>query len=158
MSIHMYYDRADSVESVTLRFEINEEYVIDNSVNYPDITELKLNDGEYELLSITECMESVNKSYVKDGLSRFDVEVGDSIENEQKIQEIYRKTRVLPILSDPTSVDSDGDGFEDKSDERPLISDTITVNLPNVYDIDYLNIDGNSDGGNQYWWGVYPKR
>lgn len=122
-----------------------------------DTSLLKLNNGEYELPSITECMESVNKSYVKDGLSRFDVEVGDSIENEQKIQEIYRQTRVLPILSDPTSVDSDGDGFEDKSDERPLISDTITVNLPNVYDIDYLNIDGKYDGGNQYWWGYTQK-
>ena len=34
---------------------------------------------------------------------------------------ILNKTKVLPIISDPTDVDTDGDGYTDDVDPRPLI-------------------------------------
>lgn len=34
---------------------------------------------------------------------------------------ILNKTKILPIISDPTYVDTDSDGYTDDVDPRPLI-------------------------------------
>ncbi len=121
-----------------------------------DTALLSYEDGEYKLPSLNDCINSVDKPYVKEGLYRFNSSVFKIAGNHYQITEIYRKTFVLPIRSNPSNVDSDGDGINDNCDKQPLLPNTVIVNLQNIYDMDYLNIDG-KDGGDQGWWGHYDE-
>jgi hypothetical protein len=102
--------------------------------------------------------------YVQEGLKRFESY------GTQEFNEIYANIRVLPIKSDPTSVDGDKDGYLDlvnddtKEDEKyakitdphPLKCDVFEYSLSNA---DFLSIDnGSYYGGDQGWFaGIYPK-
>lgn len=64
------------------------------------------------------------------------------------------KLPFLNLLSDPTNKDSDGDGYFDKNDPRPMDSDVTITKLKN----DYIRVDKNGDnqdisfGGDQRWF------
>jgi hypothetical protein len=101
--------------------------------------------------------------YVKDGLTRFyDVQMVFVLSLDFKNDILYG-TKILPILSDPTSEDGDGDGYTDGAidkfcngkinDPRPLLIDVFEYSLSNP---DFLAIHNklNDDnyGGTQNWW------
>ncbi len=106
-----------------------------------------------------ECIANEKLLYVEEGLKRFK---GNGSEN---FNEIYNNIRVLPIVSDPTSKDGDGDGYLDlvnddsKEDEKyakitdphPLCSDIKQIKIKNE---DYVPIEKDGEiwyGGNQSW-------
>lgn len=65
---------------------------------------------------------------------------------------LYNK-RILPIKSDPTSLDSDGDGYNDNVDPRPLVCDVFKSSLSNKDFLPIYNEDGTLDyGGDQNWF------
>lgn len=72
-------------------------------------------DGNAVLPTIKECMDFTELSYVEKGLERYKQTLGINFDVA-----IY-SVLVLPILSDPTRADSDGDGIVDKYDPHPLI-------------------------------------
>lgn len=57
-----------------------------------------------------------NLFYVKNGLNRYRSATGDYTESVESLN----SARILPIKSDPTSIDGDEDGIFDKYDFRPL--------------------------------------
>lgn len=71
--------------------------------------------GNAKLPTIKECMDFTGLSYVEKGLERYKQTLGINFDVA-----IY-SVRVLPIISDPTRADSDGDGIVDKYDPNPLI-------------------------------------
>lgn len=73
---------------------------------------LTINADEIKYPTLEECMNK-KKGYVVSGLNRLDSYVLNHI----------KQMRVLPILSDPTKKDSDGDGILDKDDYRRLYYD-----------------------------------
>jgi hypothetical protein len=82
-------------------------------------------DGTILLPTISNCLEFGDKTYAEDGLERFKSEqwvpgMPTSI-FEVYLDYILNKTKILPIISDPTDVDTDGDGYTDDVDPRPLI-------------------------------------
>lgn len=74
-------------------------------------------DGSVLLPTIEECIKFAEKPYAEDGLARFRaahwVSGMPSSAFEQYFTYVLRSTRVLPIFTDPTSKDSDGDGLLD---------------------------------------------
>lgn len=83
-------------------------------------------DGSVLLPTIEECMKFAEKPYAEQGLAKFRedhwVSGMPSSAFEQYIAYVVRSTYVLPIFTDPTSKDSDGDGFEDLVDISPLMA------------------------------------
>ncbi|MBD5104148.1 MAG: hypothetical protein HDT47_04695 [Ruminococcaceae bacterium] len=67
------------------------------------------------LPTIEQCMRFVERSYVEEGLERFISDYGVNF------GAAIAGARVLPILSDPTRKDSDGDGINDKIDLTALV-------------------------------------
>lgn len=78
--------------------------------------------GDYELPTVGECVQKLDKIpfYVEDALSRSDV-----------IRSYWYQT-ILPINSDPTQEDSDGDGLCDKCDDAKLFYKGIPQQLHNL--------------------------
>ena len=87
------------------------------------------------LPTIQECIDRTDKFYVQTGLDRFKESIINgsssgmtSSDIEQSIIVKLSETRVMPISSDPTSGDSDGDYVTDFAEKRqttnPLKSDT----------------------------------
>ncbi len=74
-------------------------------------------DGTVILPSIQECMELTEKPYAEDGLERFKsaqwVSGMPTSVFEYYLSNVLNNTKVLPIYSDPTVEDSDGDGLQD---------------------------------------------
>ncbi len=112
----------------------------------PDVGLMSYDDeGNVILPTIMDCLEFTELAYVEEGLKRFEQELGANFGYA-----IHGK-RVLPILSDPTRADSDGDGIVDKYDPNPLKAiDTDTPCLYNQKTIQgvenhklKLNIDDN---------------
>lgn len=66
--------------------------------------------GEIELPTLGECIAFSEKSYVKEGLDRYPW---------YYVEQLWGKS-VMPISSDPTNEDSDGDGYDDEQDLAPL--------------------------------------
>ena len=74
---------------------------------------------------------------------------------------ILNKTKILPIISDPTDVDTDGDGYTDDVDPRPLISDVTRYEINMIENYIPVEYDGPEThiyakkiyyGGNQSWF------
>lgn len=82
-------------------------------------------DGNAVLPTIMDCLEFTELAYVKEGLKRFEQELGANF------GVAIRGKRVLPVISDPTRADSDGDGIVDKYDPNPLMA--IDVDTPCLY-------------------------
>lgn len=74
-------------------------------------------DGSVILPTIEECINFADKPYAENGLSRFRsdhwVSGMPSSTFEQYFSNVLSSTYVLPIFSDPTNKDSDGDGLLD---------------------------------------------
>ena len=85
-------------------------------------------DGTILLPTITNCLEFGDKTYAEDGLERFKSDQwvpGMPTSNFAKyLDYILNKTKILPIISDPTDEDTDGDGL---LDGEPIIIDSIKV-------------------------------
>ena len=68
------------------------------------------NNGEIKLPTLGECIGFSEKSYVKEGFERMPWHY---------VEQLWNKS-VLPISSDPTNKDTDGDGYDDEQDLAPL--------------------------------------
>lgn len=88
--------------------------------------------------------------YVKNGLLRY--------ADVAKFQDLY-KLRILPIKSDPTNKDSDGDGKHDSKDGKPLseivilsqlVYNNTGVNDSNKDNIESIQLDANSKVNFEY--------
>ncbi len=93
----------------------------------PDMGLMSYDDeGNAILPTIMDCLEFTELTYVEEGLKRCQQDL------KYNFGEAIRGKRVLPILSDPTRADSDGDGIVDKYDPNPLMA--IDVDTPCLYD------------------------
>lgn len=90
-------------------------------------------DGNAVLPTIMDCLEFTELAYVEEGLKRFEQELGANFGVA-----ICGK-RVLPILSDPTIADSDGDGIVDKYDPNPLIGGDLDT--PCLYNSSIMGVE-----------------
>ena len=79
------------------------------------------------LPTLKQCMDYTDKSYVEEGLGRFI--------SQPTISLMLNDIRVMPITSDPTREDSDGDGIIDKYDPNKL--KTGDINTMCLYDYEY---------------------
>ena len=98
--------------------------------------------------------------YVRRGLDRYMEETGQT---EQTVIASLLDVYVLPIKSDPTDPDGDGDGYTDGNinskdcdkinTPRPLLCDVYNYRLKNMYtSIDFATL---SYGGDQGWFSDY---
>src|SRR5690554_1197649 len=121
-------------------------------------------DGTILLPTISNCLEFGDKTYAEDGLERFKSDqwvpgMPTSI-FEVYLDYILNKTKILPIISDPTDVDTDGDGYTDDVDPRPLISDVTRYSIERIENYVPVEYDGPETkytkkiyyGGNQSWF------
>jgi hypothetical protein len=122
-------------------------------------------DGTILLPTISNCLEFADKAYAEDGLERFKSDqwvpgMPTSI-FEVYLDYILNKTKILPIISDPTDVDTDGDGYTDDVDPRPLISDLRRYSIERIGNYVPVEYDGPETdiyakkiyyGGNQSWF------
>lgn len=83
----------------------------------PDVGLMSYDDeGNAILPTIMDCLEFTELTYVEEGLKRFEQQLGANFGAA-----ICGK-RVLPVISDPTRADGDGDGIVDKYDPNPLMA------------------------------------
>ncbi|MDE7360316.1 MAG: cellulose binding domain-containing protein [Oscillospiraceae bacterium] len=78
-------------------------------------------DGSPKLLKFDECTSLPHRRFVNDGLRRFYSSLPYPTTGNILLDILYHDLYVLPIISDPTEVDSDGDGFDDAVDPERLI-------------------------------------
>ncbi len=108
---------------------------------------LKLNnDGSYELPTLMETLEYSDLLSILDAMVRW-----KGTPYEYPIGNIWNH-KVLPILSDPTEEDSDGDEFVDDIDPNRLLSD---VKVHKLEHDEYLRIEREGQiyyGSNQSWF------
>lgn len=97
------------------------------------------NNGYINLPTLKQCMDYTDKSYVEEGLGRFI--------SQPTISLMLNDIRVMPITSDPTREDSDGDGIIDKYDPNKL--KTGDINTMCLYSKE-LPLYNNDDIGNHY--------
>ena len=80
--------------------------------------------NEIKLPSVNTVVNALNElAYVQSGREKTIEQYGDSYDE-------FLNFSVLPIISDPTSVDSDGDGYNDIEDVSKLKNNIRTVKLP----------------------------
>ena len=148
---------ATGLRTVKLKAPITEEYAdlakldeIDETQpdtdedGLPDYKEIKFSvkgadgkpliefvNGVVDLPTYGECVAVKSElTYVERGLNRFD----DVIINDNAfLNYVYGTVYVLPIVSDPTSEDGDGDGIPDIGDHYPLIEEDYNVFNHNLY-------------------------
>ena len=89
-------------------------------------------DNGYILPTLKQCMDYTDKSYVEEGLGRFI--------SQPTISLMLNDIRVMPITSDPTREDSDGDGITDGYDPHKLIKGD--KDTPCLYEINPLELNG----------------
>ena len=114
---------------------------------------IKFNNGNIELPQVADIMHifEVNGiyAYVDGGVEEARKQYGDC-------WAIFLTEPVLPIISDPTSVDGDGDGYSDKIDRMPLIWEVSSVSLKNTDYVGYkpyvTSEKAPSYGGKQKWF------
>ena len=90
------------------------------------------NNGYINLPTLQQCMDYSDKSYVEEGLGRFI--------SQPTISLMLNDIRVMPITSDPTREDSDGDGITDGYDPHKLIKGD--KDTPCLYEINPLELNG----------------
>ncbi len=99
-------------------------------------------DGNAVLPTIKECMDFTELSYIEKGLERYKQTLGINFDVA-----IY-SVRVLPILSDPTRADGDGDGIVDRYDPHKMSEGDVdtqclyfnkTVGVENHYFAEYID-------------------
>lgn len=95
--------------------------------------------GYINLPTLKQCMDYTDKSYVEEGLGRFI--------SQPTISLMLNDIHVMPITSDPTREDSDGDGIIDKYDPNKL--KTGDINTMCLYSKE-LPLYNNDDIGNHY--------
>ncbi len=78
-------------------------------------------DGSPKLLKFDECTSLPHRRFVNDGLRRFYSSLPYPTTGNILYDILYHDLYVLPIISDPTEVDSDGDELLDSEDEQKLI-------------------------------------
>ena len=120
-------------------------------------------DGTVILPTIQKCISYATKPYAEDGLARFKsdqwISGMPSSDFERYLYYVINNTYILPIYSDPTNEDTDGDGLLDINDPAPMTeknygSSYITMNDEQYVKIlqqcleylGYLDMDGNSYG------------
>ena len=90
--------------------------------------------------------------YVKDGLKRYMDSTGEKGAYPTSLLDVH----ILPINSDPNSIDGDEDGYNDNIDRMPLIWEISSISLKNInyvgYDYNTGNLVKHSYGGNQGWF------
>lgn len=119
---------------------------------------IRYENGNYKLPTFGECKDMLGKKlfYVESGLSRFGEE--HAFMYMPNLEAKINETVVLPINSDPTSIDSDGDGYLDSisntdllgslndgynfvADPHPLHCDVIQHKIKNIYvNVDAFNL------------------
>lgn len=77
-------------------------------------------DGSPQLLKFGECTSLPNRPYVYNGLSRFNLNSARPSTGDTLFDFVNRDVYVLPIISDPTNIDTDEDGLYDSFDPVPL--------------------------------------
>lgn len=119
--------------------------------------------GTIILPTIQECIDFAEEPYAKDGLARFktakQVPGMPSSDFYKYLDYVLNSTRILPLFSDPTAEDSDGDGLLDLHDPRPLSAknygenhismeneDVVTLLQQCLVYLGYLDMKGNSYG------------
>ena len=104
-------------------------------------------DGTILLPTISNCLEFADKAYAEDGLERFKSDQwvpGMPLSIfEVYLDYILNKTNILPIHSDPTDEDTDGDGYTDDVDPRPLIANVNDLLAYNIGKLEELAIEYN---------------
>ena len=109
----------------------------------------------------TEGMRTLTGRLIKTDAYKKDSD-GDTLTDSEETGPVYdlnlyigrgitKSVRLIVPNSDPTIVDSDGDGIPDNEDPHPMKKEKIEVALNNIYGIDYLSVGG-LDGGYQGWW------
>lgn len=81
--------------------------------------------GSPKLLTFGECLSIPNKPYMTNSLRRFYSNIPYPSTGDSWLDIIYQDLYVLPIFSDPSSRDGDGDGYIDPLDYFPLCYDDI---------------------------------
>lgn len=88
-------------------------------------------DGTVILPTIQDCITQVDDAYARDGLKRYRESVYDREDSTpgmptsdflKYLDYVINNTHILPIHSDPTEADTDGDGLGDFLDNQPLDS------------------------------------
>lgn len=105
-------------------------------------------DGYINLPTLQQCMDYSDKSYVEEGLGRFI--------SQPTISLMLNDIRVMPITSDPTREDSDGDNINDRLDPHKLIGTDIytpCIDDNGKYGVEnhLLKFHTNSDGIRSYY-------
>lgn len=81
-------------------------------------------DGSIDLPTLKYCYENYPEStYVKEGLDRFCIEKTEGIPSSdafKAFEQYMNGVKILPIRSNPCEKDSDGDGYSDIEDIKPL--------------------------------------
>lgn len=93
-------------------------------------------DGSPQLPKFGECTKFPNRPYVTNGLDRFHSSLSYPSTGDSFLDFLYNNLYVLPIISDPTNKDSDGDAIFDNEDPIKLkygISERLSI-----YDRDSL--------------------
>jgi hypothetical protein len=121
---------------------------------------IKLGDS-IVLPTVKDCIYNSEYSYVVNGFDRF-VE-NTKASTSMEFWSIADSTYILPILSDPTMIDGDEDGYSDYDEVRIHDSQPLVCNLVQAYlKGGYINVrsfvNNNSYyGGNQSWFGNTDK-
>lgn len=98
-------------------------------------------DGSVELPVIYDCITSGDVKYVESGLDRILGAEGIPTNVAGKVLAMMLYTyKVMPINSDPTSIDSDEDGLEDYRDSKPLHYDGIPSEFLKYIHLGYIDI------------------
>lgn len=105
-----------------------------DEVNWDLIT---IGNGQVKLPTLEECMNR-NQGYSTDAIDRLGESYTNAIKNIQ----------VLPIKSDPTKIDSDGDGILDKDDEDPLNSNVLRTWYKISFGNEIMYINQGKEGAN----------
>lgn len=102
-------------------------------------------DGTVILPTIQECISYATKPYAEEGLSRFKSEQWvsgmPSSDFERYLYYVINNTYILPIYSDPTEEDSDGDNIIDHFDINKLAVDNINEKFVEYINNEYITMD-----------------
>lgn len=83
-------------------------------------------DGSVILPTVQDCIDFVEKTYAEEGLTRYKASQQapgmPTTVFEKYLNYVLNNSYILPLHSDPTEVDSDGDGLDDYLDNQPLNS------------------------------------